>query len=276
MANDKIISFMKKGAEISGGAIGSAIGLIGGPAGAIAGGGLGVIATQLLTEIVERSMSNRQQVRVAATSTFIFDGVNRRLIAGEIIRTDDFFEQKIFERSKAEELFEGVLLKCSNQFQEKKIKFISKIFEHTIFDETISTETANQILTIANSLTYRKLCLISFYGRRASDFPTEILMRDVYTWYPQIVFSTNEKLLIQDLYELINMDILDNHNMLMPNNKSIYPDKLTLTEIGSTLYQVMNLNEIDNEDIKPAIEELKYKPEWGKSTNETINGERNT
>lgn len=274
MDKDKLKNFLKKGSEISGGAIGGAIGLIGGPGGAILGGGLGVLSAQLLNEVIERSLSDRQKIRIAATSTFLFDGIANRLDQGENIRDDDFFEKVVYERSKAEELFEGTLMKCANQFQEKKIKFISRIFEKTIFDKSISAETANQLLSIADSLTYRKLCVISFYGRRTIDFTGEVLMKDPYSWYPSLTFTTNEKLLLQDLFDLTNLDILDKGNLLAVTNKDMMPDKLSLSEIGKSLMDIMNLVEIERADIAPIVEGLRYKPEWGTSSNGTINGER--
>lgn len=270
---DKLKGFLKKGSEISGGAIGGAIGLIGGPAGAIAGGGLGVLTAQLLNEIIERSLTDRQKIRIAATSTFLFDGIAKRLDNKEKIRDDDFFDKETFNRSKAEELFEGTLLKCSNQFQEKKIQFISRIFEKTIFDKTISSESANQLLVISDSLTFRKLCILSFYGRRNIDFIGDILMNEAYSLYPNISFTTNEKLLLQDLYELINLDLLDKQNWMIVTNKDITPNILTLTEIGRTLYAIMDLVEIERKDLNSIVGGLKYKPEWGKSTNGKINGE---
>lgn len=274
MDNEKLKNFLKKGSEISGGAIGGAIGLIGGPGGAILGGGLGVLSAQLLNEVIERSLSDRQKVRIAATTVFLFDGIARRLEKGEKIRDDDFFEKETYDRSKAEELFEGTLLKCSNQFQEKKIKFLSKIFEKTIFDKSISAETVNQLLVIADSLTYRKMCIISFYGRRSIDFVGEVLMKDPYSWYPSLRFSTNEKLLLQDLFELSNLDVLDKGNLLTVTNKDMMPDKLSLSEIGNSLFDIMDLIEIERSDLTAIVEGLRYKPEWGISSNGTINGER--
>lgn len=274
MDNEKLKNFLKKGSEISGGAIGGAIGLIGGPGGAILGGVLGVLSAQLLNEVIERSLSDRQKVRIAATTVFLFDGIARRLEKGEKIRDDDFFEKETYDRSKAEELFEGTLLKCSNQFQEKKIKFLSKIFEKTIFDKSISAETVNQLLVIADSLTYRKMCIISFYGRRSIDFVGEVLMKDPYSWYPSLRFSTNEKLLLQDLFELSNLDVLDKGNLLTVTNKDMMPDKLSLSEIGNSLFDIMDLIEIERSDLTAIVEGLRYKPEWGISSNGTINGER--
>lgn len=274
MSNEKLKTFLKKGAEITGGIVGGAVGLIGGPIGSIAGGGLGVLSAQLIQEIIERSLSNRQQIRIAATSTFIFDGIKKRLDNGETIRNDSFFERSIYDRSNAEELFEGTLMRCANQFQEKKIKHISKIFEETVFRDTISAETANQLLELANSLTYRKLSLISFYGRRDSDINGVILLRDPYVWYPHINLTTNEKILTQDLFELINSDLLFNNNTAMFSNDHILPDKITLTKTGQDLFEIMQLQEIDKNYILNVVNDLKYKTEWGRSTNGTINGER--
>jgi hypothetical protein len=273
MDKDKLKAFLIKGSEISGGAIGGAIGLIGGPAGAIIGGGVGVLAAQLMNEVIEKSLSDREKIRIAATSTFLFDGIARRLKNGEQIRNDGFFDRNEFNRSNAEEIFEGTLIKCTNQYQEKKIKHISKIFEKTIFETSISSESANQLLTIVESLTYRKLCILSFYGRRNIDFPNEILMNENYSSYPNINFTTNDKLLIQDLFELINLDLLDKQNWMFVSNKDIIPNIFTLTEIGKSLYEIMDLNEIEVNEILPIIEALKYKEEWGKSKNNKYNGE---
>lgn len=274
MSDEKLKTFLKKGAEITGGIIGGTVGLIGGPFGSIAGGGLGVLSAQLIQEIIERSLSNRQQIRIAATSTFIFDGLKNRLDNGEVIRNDNFFERSIYNRSNAEELFEGTLLKCANQFQEKKIIHISKIFEETVFKDSITPETANQLLELANSLTYRKLSIISFYGRRNSDLSDVSLMKDPYTWYPNISLTTNEKMLNQDLYELINSDLLYNNNTVMFSNNDILPDKITLTKTGQDLYEIMELKEIDKNYVLNIVRDLKYKTEWGRSINGTINGER--
>jgi|SRR5690606_23347897 len=274
MNDEKLKTFLKKGAEITGGIVGGAFGLIGGPIGSIAGGGLGVLSAQLIQEIIERSLSNRQQIRIAATSTFIFEGIKTRLDNGETIRNDNFFERSIYDRSNAEELFEGTLLRCANQFQEKKIIHISKIFEKTVFTDTISPETANQLLELANSLTYRKLSLISFYGRRNTDLNGVTLMKDPYTWYPHISLTTNEKMLNQDLYELINSDLLYNNNTATFSNNDILPDKITLTKTGQDLFEIMELKEIDKNYVLNIVSDLKYKTEWGRSTNGTINGER--
>lgn len=139
MKHEELKIYLAKGTEIAGGAIGGALGLTGGPVGAIAGGALGVAITHGIKEIINRQLSNRQEVRVSASTIYILNGINSRLENREQIRQDDFFDNEK-GRSGAEELFEGVILKCKDQYQEKKIRFLSKIYEKTIFDESISSD----------------------------------------------------------------------------------------------------------------------------------------
>src|SRR5690606_38389992 len=130
---EKLVNYLKLGSEIAGGAVGGAIGLVGGPAGAIIGGGAGVIVSKGLIELTERFLSNRESIRASAAAAYSIMAINDRIEAGEEQRNDGFFDP-INGRSKAEELFEGVLIKCKNEYQEKKIKFISSIYSNTVFD----------------------------------------------------------------------------------------------------------------------------------------------
>ena len=61
---------------------------------------------------------------------------------------------------------------------------------------------------------------------------------------------------------------------MFTSNKDIIPNILSLSEIGLSYYQSMNLQEIIVEDIQPIIDGLKYKEEWGRSSIGPINGER--
>ncbi|WP_426669457.1 hypothetical protein ACPPVU_24985 [Mucilaginibacter sp. McL0603] len=119
MENEKIKDFIGKGAEIAGGAVGGAIGLIGGPVGAILGGALGAAFVVGIKEVINRQLSNRQEMRVAASTAYILTDVKEKLDRGYHVRTDSFFDATN-GRSTAEELFEGILLKCKDQYQEKK------------------------------------------------------------------------------------------------------------------------------------------------------------
>ncbi|OXB03820.1 hypothetical protein B0A81_17620 [Flavobacterium plurextorum] len=265
MKKKELQRYLEKGTDIAGGAIGGALGLIGGPVGAIAGGALGVTITHVIKEFINRQLSNRQEVRVSASTVYILTGINNKLENGEQIRQDNFFDNQN-GRSNAEELFEGVILKCKDQYQEKKIHFLSKIYEKTVFDENITYGTANQVLSLAESFTYRKMCIVSFY-KRINDYDRTQILRDPYCWYPNATYSIETEMLKQDVFELMNLGILDSNNMMTNTRNDIVPNNFKLTSIGEILFSLMDLNEVINEDVDPIYEGLKYKDEFGISQN---------
>lgn len=269
MKKDEIKNYLDKGTDIAGGAIGGALGLIGGPAGAILGGALGVAITQGIKELINYQLSNRQEVRVAASTTYILNGINNKLENGLQIRQDNFFDDKI-SRNNATELFEGVVLKCKDQYQEKKIFYISKIYEKTIFDVNISYETANQILNIADGFTYRKMCIISFYGR-IDSFDRTTILKDPYSWYENAIYTIDIEILKQDIYELMNLGIIDNDNFVTTSRDDIIPNIFKLTTIGKILFDIMDLIQVDINDINPIYDGLKYKSEYGLNNKGLIN-----
>ncbi len=270
MDKDKLKSYLEKGTDITGGAVGGAIGLIGGPVGAILGGGLGVALSIGVKEIISRHLSERENSRTAASTAYVITGIKDKLDSGLQIRTDNFFDNST-GRSSADELFEGVLLKCKDQYQEKKIKYISKIFEKATFDYGISAETANQILSMAESYTYRKYCIISFFAQKDELYDTSKLMQEVYSWYPNAVFSFELEILKQDIFELVNSGIVDQNNLMMVTRNEVVPGDFILTKIGKALYDIMDLVEIPKSDIDPIYNELLYKEEFGISEHGTKN-----
>lgn len=179
MNEEKIKKYLGTGADIAGGVAGGAIGLIGGPEGAVLGGGLGVLISNGVKEIINRTLAKRENARTAASTAYMLTGIQEKLNLGIQIRQDSFFDNSN-GRSSADELFEGVLLKCKDQYQEKKIKYISKIFEKVIFDTRISSESANQILSMVESFTYRKYCVISFFAQKNTLYNTNELMKGNY------------------------------------------------------------------------------------------------
>lgn len=273
MDKEELKGYLEKGTEIAGGIVGGAIGLIGGPAGALLGGGLGAAITIGVKEIISRQLSHKQNARTSASVAYIFTGIQEQLESGKQIRSDDFFNNDN-RRSSAEELFEGVLIKCKDEYQEKKIKFISRIFESTIFNPDISPESANQILASAENFTYRKLCIISFYGQKDKIFDVSLLMNDTYSWYPNVEFSLEIEMLKQDIYELVNLGIIDTDNLMMTSSNDVIPNRFKLTKIGLNLFEIMKLSEISKDELIPIYESLLYKEEYGVSSQGTRNGKR--
>lgn len=147
----KIKKLLETGSEIVGAVSGTAIGLIGGPTAAQGGGAAGVVVAKGLFEFTARYLSRREKARVGAAAGLTIVSIQQRLESGERLRQDDFFEADEINRSKAEELFEGILLKCKSEYEEKKIIYITRIYENVAFDPAIRPEHANQVLNTAQT-----------------------------------------------------------------------------------------------------------------------------
>ena len=173
-------SLVESGVSIAGSAAGSAVGaLVGtifagpGPGtvtgaiiGGAAGGAIGETLKKGLEEVVKRVLSCREQIRVGAVINFAAYKIKQRLDAGDKPRTDTFFTVDETDRSDADEIFEGVLLKSKNENQEKKIRFMGNLFANVAFRSDIPITVANFFLSTAEALSYRQLCFIALLHQR--------------------------------------------------------------------------------------------------------------
>jgi len=247
---DKIKSLLSMGSDIAGAATGGALGcLVGGPGGAALGGASGVVIARSLSDIVDRVLSTREKIRVGATATFALEGIKSRLDSGDELRNDGFFEKKEKARSDAEEIFEGVLLKAKNEHEEKKAKILGNIFANIAFYPSITIGQANHALKIAETLTYRQMCLLSLItvteGIELSD--------ENFGRRKKIPYETMS--LLQEMYELYNdlglITPKDSKVVLIRGWWGMSPRKFDLTPIGERYYQLMGIEKgIPDEDIE--------------------------
>ncbi len=166
----KAADLIKNGSEIAGAAVGGALGfLAAGPAGAAVSGVAGVLlaaGVRTVADFAFRQLSHREEIRVGGTAAFAINDIRERLERGDQPRGRDFFEPRDGERSSASELFEGVLQKAKNEHEEKKVRLLGNFFSNVLFSEEISLAEANQLLRLAEDLTYRQLCLLALVCRQ--------------------------------------------------------------------------------------------------------------
>lgn len=169
----KLVEYGSKltGSAISG-TVGSFIGLsVAGPPGAIGGALIGNLLgtlTEIGGDFLHKKLSKKEEIRVGAAFNYTLHKVQQHLDNGEEPRKDDFFEVKINTQSKAEEIFEGVLIKSQLQYQEKKIRIISNIFANAAFREDVSVEELHHMLRIVDELTYRELCILALINQKSN------------------------------------------------------------------------------------------------------------
>lgn len=234
--NDKGNAVIDTGASIASGLTGVLIGTaIAGPLGGIIGAVIAPVVQRGVVDFAGRIRSSREKIRVESAQTYAILRIKQRLEAGYIPRDDDFFQNDETSRSKADELFEGVLLKVQNEHQEKKIRFFGNLFANVLFAPDVPITVANYLLLTSEELSYRQLCLlalieqegvVNFKSLRNRDHlipDLEVLKREEWSLHPPD-FGT---------FGLVDGNQWD----------------AWLNDLGDILYGLLGLNEISHEDI---------------------------
>jgi hypothetical protein len=252
-----------------GAATGGVLGFfLGGPAGAAAGGAAGVAisksTSKVLTDVANRSLSYREQVRIGAVTTLAIEKIKGKLDAGEKPRNDGFFEtRKSALRPDAEEVFEGVLLKSKNEHEEKKVKIFANTFANIAFAPDLKVGEANHILRTIESVTYRQICLLSLFHQKPK-MQDVVLQEDNYSKFqgfiPYETIST-----LQETYQLYNLGLVGcrlappgeagptGHHEALLGWDDVEPQKMELTSLGERYYVLMDLDEIPRTDLEDVV-----------------------
>ena len=239
------------GAEITGAISGAALGLVlAGPPGAIAGAALSPVVSTVLKKIGENVSNNilgpREKIKVGATYALALEEISTRLANGESPREDGFFEASGNDRSSAETILEGTLLKSRDEHEEKKLKFYSHFLANLTFDSDVTFYHANTLLKIAEQLSYRQLCIIALFKTKG-----QVEMKK----WGKTFNQTDEVQKYRDFYyELMNLydkQILKEYGGISMSTKN---GELSL--LGISLYNLMNLNQIEGADINEVDETM--------------------
>jgi len=267
MLNDreKVNSLISLGGDIAGSAVGGAIGfLAGGPTGAAIGEALGVVISKssmkLLSDFADRTLSKREKIRVGATAAFALVKIESHLDAGFTPRDDGFFETKGKERSDAEEIFEGVLLKAKNEHEEKKAKILGNIFANIAFYRGFSVGEANHLIRIANDLTYRGMCIIALIARKDQNLNIKLREESYREFEGEIYYETIS--ILQEAYQIYNYGLIackmkssESYEALL-DWTAIAPNRMELTLLGKRYHKVMGLEDIPEEEVKEVAKYL--------------------
>lgn len=245
--SNKLKSLISKGSEIAGSVSSAAIGLVlAGPAGAIVGAAIGPMITSAFEkvglEISNTFLGNREQARIGMAYGNALVEIKRRIDEGNIPRNDNFYESSNSERSSAETILEGVLLKAKGEYEEKKIKFYSFFLANLTFDESIDFNKANMLLRLVEQLSYRQIVILAFFFKHKKlninrwdiAFLQDAELQVYHDFYTELIDLYNKMLTQQTGNGGISMGIID----------------LTISPIGSIVSQLMNLDSMPTEDVQ--------------------------
>jgi hypothetical protein len=117
----------------------------------------GSIVTDVINDIADRALSKQESARVSACAAVIIETIKNRIIAGDEIRDDDRFRMKVSERPKAEQIFEGVLLKSKSQYEQLKFKLLANLYSNACFDKSLSTSIISFYMQALDRITYEHI-----------------------------------------------------------------------------------------------------------------------
>lgn len=231
-------SIVDAGASIAGGVAGAAVRILFPDplSGAAVGAVVSETTKRTISEFASRLLSSREEARIGAAISYATLKIQQKLEAGDIPRSDGFFEKDATGRSDADEVLEGVLLKAKNENQEKKLKFLGNLYANIAFSPDISSAMAAFLLKTAESLTYRQFCFLSLVGQEGS-------------------FDANHLRLWR--HSIADLEALKREEMSLHSTdlgtigliKPISDFEDVLSPMGKIFYDLLGLQEIPKEDL---------------------------
>ncbi len=278
MADEKIErvkQVIDSSSNVVGAAVGNTLGFILADApGAALGGAIGASLTgvikQVFFDVANRRLSKREEIRIGTSAYFAVTKIQARLNSGETPRKDGFFNRENqYSRSDADELFEGTLLKSKNEHEEKKIRFIANIFSNITFHLEISSSEANHVLQVAENMTYRQMCLLALFERKAEIDGISLATKDLTKDDDEDNSIIKDISLLQEIFQLYNLGLVaqllvesknsdeitgayitnEKNYLLLDGYDTVSPADIVLKDLGKRYFKVMSLSEIPYEDL---------------------------
>lgn len=242
------------GADVAGGVIGSAIGFVAGNLpGAMAGGAAGpLIARSVLSvgaDFHRRFLSPREQLRVGGVLALAVNKTSENIMRGK--EQNSRLVGAETKPDSAKELYEALVLAVQRDPQEKKLSFYANLLGNLPFEKEIEVGEAQQLIRLAQELTYRQLCLLAVFADGA-----KFRLRDAhYIEYPAMSQSLLSVLL--DVYELWTRQIVGSGTLVLTTYDLIQPARIEVHGVGGRLSRLMELRNIEPADLEEVAQFLR-------------------
>lgn len=214
-------------------------------------------------EIAERGLSPRQEIRVGQVYLQASTLITTRVLSGETVRQDGFFEGP---GSAGYELAEGILLVARDTFEERKLPFLGNLVGNIAFASTIDPYTANFVLRLAERLSWLDLCLIAIFDDD-EQFPMPDLEQDhAPDWNSFTIMEQLRRLTETGGEQVMTFKRERPEESLLPTFDTRLSG-IVLTNSGRLIAGLMELNQILRSELRPIYDQL-LRPESGRSSEE--------
>ena len=226
-----------------GGIVGTAIaGPLGSVLGALAGAGMEYGLTTI-GDYMSDALSKNEVQKVLSALDYATKRYKERILAGDIPRNDGFFDNKEGERSDDKEVLEGIIYASQREFEEKKIKYIGIMYANIAFRDDISRTEANQLIRVAEDLSYKQLCLIASLAiiQKSKQGGVNLALKKAF----QTISGYSKIALATELFGLYTSGYISSSSAIF-DPAGICPNDLSLTGISAQLYELMELSTLEN------------------------------
>lgn len=247
---EAIQELIATGSEVAGGLAGSAIGLfVAGPPGALIGGAAAPLFTRtfrkVAVEVKSRFLGPREEVRIGGVLAFAAKRIEENLSKGQQVRQDGFFDTPPRDRAAAEEIVEGILLAAQREHQEKKLQFYGNLVANVAFHPEIDRTQANLLLKLAERVTYSQMCLLAIFAQKEMFSLRQEGLRSTAG-----NIATATIAVIQETYDLYSQGMLNSSGVALLSLADVTAGKMNVQGMGSVLYELMELEKIDRQDLE--------------------------
>jgi hypothetical protein len=241
--------------------------LVAGPfVGSASGEAVARVLIRVGAEIERRLLAPRQEKRIARAYAAAAEGIRAQLEQGAEVRSDGFFDPtEPGAESPADELLEGVLRTAADEWEQRKVTYIGRIFATLSFDASISAADASYLLKLAERLTYQQVVLLAFWKAAQDEerpYNQEVMSASLRIAEgrnrptPTILAEMND-LATRGLLGVINSDgqlvrvgeTIGGLSGFQTYGGGIQLTAVQLTEMGNTLFRLMGLGEVPDDDL---------------------------
>lgn len=213
-----------------------------GVVGSVTGAALAPIVTKYLSDKNTNPLEERSKERMRIVANETLHKLQERLDRQDVLRDDSsYYSMSLLKIPKAQELFEGILLKVRDEYQSKKLPFYSSFFANLCFDESVSLSHANFLLQTIDRLSYRQLSILSYLsddriidsGRWDAQFKVFEKLCKYYDFYSEYTDLYNLRLIVQ-------AGDLPGFSLGMSSTK--------ISPVGKRIVSLLDMNDIPQED----------------------------
>ena len=261
MKKEKVRKLIEKGALIAQGSAASILSYASGsPEAAIILGGIGTsgVYQRVSDELAQRLLGDREQTRVGGVLSMSIHELENKLRSGQSLRTDDFFEKATagVDRSKADEIIEGVLKCAQSEYQEKKLQHLAYFWANACISD-LDAGTLNYLLGLFDQLSYRQLAILAMIGLQVANRETRgnlwKLREEDYT-DEEVSTGSHLGFILGEIEDLRVKSCVQNDGW---SATSAIPSELSVGAQGVRLYLMFELHRIPKKEFQDVIEILK-------------------